>query len=81
MLLIQTPAVSGYFTTTPCWKGLKRLEEESYIRARVVLPQGWLTALLPGYAAKIKTPSSSVSIWPAWRRPEQDSRFYCGRDK
>lgn len=34
-LLLQTLADAVHLTSTPCWKRLKRLEEEGYIRARV----------------------------------------------
>ncbi|MEC5318007.1 Lrp/AsnC family transcriptional regulator [Brenneria populi subsp. brevivirga] len=36
-LSLQTLADSVNLTSTPCWKRLKRLEEEGYIRARVAL--------------------------------------------
>lgn len=36
-LSLQTLADAVHLTTTPCWKRLKRLEEEGYIRARVAL--------------------------------------------
>ncbi|QTF09488.1 Lrp/AsnC family transcriptional regulator [Brenneria izadpanahii] len=36
-LSLQTLAESVNLTSTPCWKRLKRLEEEGYIRARVAL--------------------------------------------
>ncbi|MDX5628102.1 MULTISPECIES: Lrp/AsnC family transcriptional regulator [unclassified Brenneria] len=36
-LSLQTLAESVNLTSTPCWKRLKRLEEEGYIRGRVAL--------------------------------------------
>ncbi|MCG8707109.1 Lrp/AsnC family transcriptional regulator [Brenneria sp. 4F2] len=36
-LSLQTLAESVNLTSTPCWKRLKRLEEDGYIRARVAL--------------------------------------------
>ncbi|PWC15042.1 transcriptional regulator [Brenneria roseae subsp. americana] len=36
-LSLQSLAESVNLTSTPCWKRLKRLEEEGYIRARVAL--------------------------------------------
>lgn len=33
-LSLQTLADAVHLTSTPCWKRLKRLEEEGYIRAR-----------------------------------------------
>ncbi|MBG6244178.1 transcriptional regulator [Candidatus Symbiopectobacterium sp. 'North America'] len=36
-LSLQTLADAVHLTSTPCWKRLKRLEEEGYIRARVAL--------------------------------------------
>lgn len=36
-LSLQTLADAVNLTSTPCWKRLKRLEEEGYIRARVAL--------------------------------------------
>lgn len=36
-LSLQTLADNVHLTTTPCWKRLKRLEDEGYIRARVAL--------------------------------------------
>ncbi|MBJ7221808.1 MULTISPECIES: Lrp/AsnC family transcriptional regulator [unclassified Brenneria] len=36
-LSLQTLAESVNLTSTPCWKRLKKLEEEGYIRARVAL--------------------------------------------
>jgi len=37
MLSLQALADAVNLTTTPCWKRLKRLEEEGYIRGRVAL--------------------------------------------
>lgn len=34
---LQALAEAVHLTTTPCWKRLKRLEEEGYIRGRVAL--------------------------------------------
>ena len=36
-LSLQALADAVHLTSTPCWKRLKRLEEEGYIRARVAL--------------------------------------------
>jgi len=36
-LSLQALADAVHLTTTPCWKRLKRLEEEGYIRGRVAL--------------------------------------------
>ncbi|CAK9884123.1 MAG: DNA-binding transcriptional activator DecR [Candidatus Erwinia impunctatus] len=36
-LSLQSLADSVHLTTTPCWKRLKRLEDEGYIRGRVAL--------------------------------------------
>ncbi len=36
-LPLQSLADAVHLTTTPCWKRLKRLEDEGYIRARVAL--------------------------------------------
>ncbi|PIJ52217.1 transcriptional regulator [Erwinia sp. OLTSP20] len=37
MLSLQTLADKVHLTTTPCWKRLKRLEDEGYICAKVAL--------------------------------------------
>lgn len=39
-LSLQTLADAVSLTTTPCWKRLKRLEDEGYIRGRVALLDG-----------------------------------------
>ncbi|MEN4910943.1 Lrp/AsnC family transcriptional regulator [Erwinia amylovora] len=39
-LSLQLLADAVNLTTTPCWKRLKRLEDEGYIRARVALLNG-----------------------------------------
>ncbi|OON37518.1 transcriptional regulator [Izhakiella australiensis] len=37
MLSLQALADAVHLTTTPCWKRLKRLEDEGYIRSKVAL--------------------------------------------
>jgi len=37
MLSLQALADAVHLTTPPCWKRLKRLEDEGYIRGRVAL--------------------------------------------
>lgn len=44
-LSLQSLAESVNLTSTPCWKRLKRLEEEGYIRARVALLDNELLGL------------------------------------
>ncbi|WP_409306470.1 Lrp/AsnC family transcriptional regulator [Pectobacterium sp. B1J-3] len=44
-LSLQVLAESVNLTSTPCWKRLKRLEEEGYIRARVALLDNELLGL------------------------------------
>ncbi|MCV9877792.1 Lrp/AsnC family transcriptional regulator [Brenneria izbisi] len=44
-LSLQSLADSVNLTSTPCWKRLKRLEEEGYIRARVALLDNELLGL------------------------------------
>ncbi|RLM27773.1 transcriptional regulator [Brenneria alni] len=44
-LSLQTLAESVNLTSTPCWKRLKRLEEDGYIRARVALLDNELLGL------------------------------------
>lgn len=61
MLSLQTLADAVNLTTTPCWKRLKRLEDEGYIRGRVALLDGEKLGLGLTAFVLIKTQQHSSS--------------------
>lgn len=60
-LSLQSLADAVSLTTTPCWKRLKRLEDEGYIRARVALLDGEKLGLGLTAFVLIKTQQHSSS--------------------
>lgn len=61
MLSLQALADTVNLTTTPCWKRLKRLEDEGYIRGRVALLDGEKLGLGLTAFVLIKTQQHSSS--------------------
>ncbi len=61
-LSLQALADAVNLTTTPCWKRLKRLEDEGYIRGRVALLDGEKLGLGLTAFVLIKTQQHS-SLW------------------
>lgn len=61
MLSLQSLADAVSLTTTPCWKRLKRLEDEGYIRGRVALLDGEKLGLGLTAFVLIKTQQHSSS--------------------
>ncbi|PWC18549.1 Lrp/AsnC family transcriptional regulator [Brenneria corticis] len=61
-LSLQTLAESVNLTSTPCWKRLKRLEEEGYIRGRVALLDNELLGLGLTAFVLLKTQQHN-SVW------------------
>lgn len=61
MLSLQALADAVNLTTTPCWKRLKRLEDEGYIRGRVALLDGEKLGLGLTAFVLIKTQQHSSS--------------------
>ncbi|MFE8047425.1 Lrp/AsnC family transcriptional regulator [Brenneria goodwinii] len=61
-LSLQTLAESVNLTSTPCWKRLKRLEEDGYIRARVALLDNELLGLGLTAFMLLKTQQHN-SVW------------------
>ncbi|MGL4858136.1 MAG: Lrp/AsnC family transcriptional regulator [Enterobacteriaceae bacterium] len=59
---LQTLAESVNLTSTPCWKRLKRLEDEGYIRKRVALLDGEKLGLALTAFVMLKT-SHHSSEW------------------
>lgn len=60
-LSLQALADAVHLTTTPCWKRLKRLEDEGYIRGRVALLNADKLALSLTAFMLIKTQQHSSS--------------------
>ncbi|WP_034918929.1 Lrp/AsnC family transcriptional regulator [Erwinia sp. 9145] len=60
-LSLQALADAVHLTTTPCWKRLKKLEEEGYIRGRVALLDADKLALSLTAFMLIKTQQHSKS--------------------